>query len=284
MDEAVATLERAALAAIACDEPVNARALQLLLRRYESGAFADPHAHEIIGQALAAALESHTTDQSVLGRAAWTELFVEATALSDDDRLIEAVGALIPELRGASTRASFPERCAAIGACLRAAGLEAFTSIAADMVDELERAVGRAYEPGEHIGSFADQVRAASSLLTGYGLTGRLPYSMLAEELMQMPLESESADLDTVCEGARVLCRLAALRDDVDYRSAAVVAPRAEYRAAASTLLDARVGEALRAGAAGAIYALARLELESQPHEKLEHEAQSAIRNPQSEI
>ena len=109
-----------------------------------------------------------------------------------------------------------------------------------------------------------DQVRAASTLLTAYGLSGRLPYSMLAEELIQR-VQSGATQLDFVtdCERARVLCRLARLHDDPDYRAAAVLAPGADYRRDAERLLAAHAAEARRRGAAGAIYGLALLELES---------------------
>ena len=60
-------------------------------------------------------------------------------------------------------------------------------------IDELEHAVAASYRPGEGLvgsgpaagrGSADDHVRAASALLTAFEMTGRLPYSMLAEELI----------------------------------------------------------------------------------------------------
>jgi hypothetical protein len=89
---------------------------------------------------------------------------------------------------------------------------------------------------------------------------------MLAEELMQHSLIDASIDLTTACEGARVLCRLAALHDDADYLASAIVTPGADYRRDAARLLDARADEAVRCGANGAIYAIAQLELESGLH------------------
>ena len=64
-----------------------------------------------------------------------------------------------------------------------------------DAIDQLERVVGGGYRPGDGLvarsatasrrrGSVADHVRGASALLTALELTGRLPYSMLAEELI----------------------------------------------------------------------------------------------------
>jgi hypothetical protein len=268
LHEAVTKLEGVVLAALQRDdlEVINARALQLLLRRYQSSPPRDDGLDETLGRALAVALERYATDETVLGRAAWIELFVEATGLSDDDRFIAAIGTLAAALRRAWDRPPLGQRCVAIGASLYAAALEPFQSIAADAIDELERTVGRSYEPGEPLGSPSDQVRAASALLVAYGLTGRLPYSMLAEELMQHSLIDASVDLATACEGARVLCRLAALHDDADYRAAAILAPGANYRGDAARLLDARADEALQRGASGAIYAIAQLELESGLH------------------
>ena len=178
-------LEGAVLAALVRDdfgEVVDARALQLLLRRYQSGALADDNLDVTLGRALAIALDRYAADETVLGRAAWMELFVEASALSDDDRLLEAIGTLASALRRAWGTPPLGQRCAAVGASLYAAALEPFQAIAADAIDELERIIGRTYEPGELIGSSSDQVRAASALLAAYALTGRLPYSMLAED------------------------------------------------------------------------------------------------------
>src|SRR5437763_155735 len=79
-----------------------------------------------------------------------------------------------------------------------------------------ERIGGRSYGPGEGIGDYADHVRAAGALLTAYETTGRLPYAMLAEELMQSSKRTSASNRPYVieCEAARVLCRLAALHDD----------------------------------------------------------------------
>jgi len=268
LHEAVTKLEAAVLAGLQRDdgEVVDARGLQLLLRRYRSAPPAADDLDVMLGRALAVALDRYAEDQTVFGRAAWMELFVEASALSDDNRLVEAIGALAAALRHAWATPPLGQRCAAIGASLYAAALEPFQAIAADAIDELERIIGRTYEPGEAIGSSSDQVWAASALLVAYALTGRLPYSMLAEELMQHSLIDASTDLATACEGARVLCRLAALHDDADYRAAAVVTPGADYRRAAARLLDARAVEAVQCGARGAIYAIAQLELESGLH------------------
>ena len=59
-----------------------------------------------------------------------------------------------------------------------------------------------------------------------------------------------------------MLCRLAALHDDPDYRGAAVIADGADYRADASRILEAQAARA-RAGSASdaAAYGLALLRL-----------------------
>src|SRR4029077_14838820 len=107
-------------------------------------------------------------------------------------------------------------------------------------------------------------VRAASALLTAFELTGSLPYSMLAEELMVFARRAPSPDagLRIQCGAARVLCRLAALHDDPEYRGAAVIAGGADYREEASRILAAQTPRALAAPPAhAAAYGLALLDL-----------------------
>jgi len=114
-------------------------------------------------------------------------------------------------------------------------------------IDELERIIASAYRPGE---SLTVAPHLASALLTAFEITGRLPYSMLAEELMSglraesasVRLRTESAsarqtDLVDDCEAALVFCRLAALHGNAEYRAAAVLAPGADYRADAARIL-----------------------------------------------
>ena len=90
-------------------------------------------------------------------------------------------------------------------------------------------------------------MRPASALLTAFEHSGRLPYSMLAEELMQ-PVRRDPASVVGVgaaCETARVLCRLAALHGDPRYRGAAIVAEDADYRSDAARILMAQFAPAL---------------------------------------
>jgi uncharacterized protein YyaL (SSP411 family) len=148
-----------------------------------------------------------------------------------------------------------------IDACLRASDVcvdrGETQGLIADAVDELERIVGPLYRPGEGVahtvsepasarGNLADQVHTASALLDAYERTGRLPYSMLAEELMQFALNLDPGTLEprtlehflSSCEAVRALCRIAALHQDEDYRTAAVIAPDRDYVLEAGRLLD----------------------------------------------
>jgi uncharacterized protein YyaL (SSP411 family) len=134
--------------------------------------------------------------------------------------------------------------------------------------------IGGSYRPGDGLvgdrdgirvrGTLDDHVRGAAALLTAFELTGRLPYSMLAEELVAIARRDLFTDSSIAgrCHTARVLCRLAALHDDPDYRGAAVIASGADYRAEASRIL-ASVSAPARAGTvpAAAGYGLALLDL-----------------------
>ena len=85
-------------------------------------------------------------------RCQWLGLFAEAAVVSDDARLPAAVNEWL-----------------------------------ARVIDDLEQVIRSAYEPGEGLmgASLLDQLRTALALLTAFELTGRLPYSMLADELLQ---------------------------------------------------------------------------------------------------
>jgi hypothetical protein len=100
-------------------------------------------------------------------------------------------------------------------------------------------------------------------LLTAFDVSGRLPYPMLAVELMQTASGRPSHAFEEQCDAARVWCRLAALHASAGYRDAAVVAPNADYQADAIRMLSELADEAGRRGASAAIYGFALLELES---------------------
>jgi uncharacterized protein YyaL (SSP411 family) len=158
-----------------------------------------------------------------------------------------------------------------IDACLATSGVPAIDAreSTAAAIDELERIVCSVYTPGERIahlltnpeasdGDLDDHVASAAGLLTAYAVTGRLPYSMLAEELIESarPLLTPGP-FAARCESARVMCRLAALHVDESYRAAAVVVPERDYRGDARRLLDGLGTPEVDAPDALGIYALA---------------------------
>jgi hypothetical protein len=262
-DPGVAEIE--SIAAIVLDgllaRPPDPIALVFLLRHF---ATTDRDAiREMLGEALTHALACHADDVSLAQRAAWLLLFREAAALSNDERLAAVAIQLIDGLRRDwRSPGSVADAMYSVDACLRAADLDGDRAgaVIAAAVDQLERIVGESYGPGEGIGDYADHVRSAAALVTAYDVTGRLPYAMLAEELMQASTRMSSGpDFTMACEAARVFCRLAAAHDDAGYRAAAVIAPNADYRADASRLLAALSPRARAENAP--IYALALSEL-----------------------
>jgi uncharacterized protein YyaL (SSP411 family) len=258
-DELDAITERL-VDAVAGDQPNSADCTRFLLRQYLGTERDD--LRDALGVGLAQALTQAAGEVTVVGRAGWLTLFVEAAAIADDERILEAIGELLTALRAqCRTLRAVSEASACVDACLRASSLFDAAEIVPDAIDQLERVIGAAYQPGEGVpGGPPDQVRAASALITAYEITGRLPYSMLAEELMQIARRSAAAESDLVfhCETARVLCRLAALHDDADYRGAAVIAEAADYKSDAARILTAQSARALNASPdEAAIYGLA---------------------------
>ena len=241
--------------------PPDPIALVFLLRQF--AATDRDTIRDQLGEALTDALAHHTVVVAPAQRAAWLLLFREAAALSSDERLAATAVGLIDSLRRDwRSRASVADAMYAVDACLRAAdvGGDRAGPLISAAIDELERIVGESYGPGEGIGDYADHVRSAAALITAYDVTGRLPYAMLAEELMQVSARLSAGRGFTIeCEAARVYCRLAAVNDDDDYRAAAVIAPDANYRADASRMLAALSPRARAEGAP--IYGLALSEL-----------------------
>jgi hypothetical protein len=255
------------------DDAIDGVALTFLLRQYLSTDRED--LRSALGAALAQAVVDAPAEPTVTGRAAWLTLFVEACAVADDERMLGVAEALVGSLR-----AEWPmlnrvdEAAASIDACLRAAELLDPAALVPDAIDQLERVVGGAYRPGAGVahtcdggradGRPIDQVRASTALLTAFELTGRLPYSMLAEELMQHAQHEtwDEGDVVVHCEAARVFCRLAALHDDPEYRGAAVIAEGADYRDHAVRLVSKQSPRARDAAPAhAAAYGLALREL-----------------------
>jgi hypothetical protein len=248
-------------------DALDAGSLTFLLRQYLS---TDRHdLREALGGALASALEHAASAPATGERAAWLMLFAEVVAIADDERIIAAIGGLVTSLRAEwPASRSVEEGAASVEACLVASALFNPQELVPPAIDQLEHVVGGAYQPGEGVrGGLINQVRAASALLTAFEVTGRLPYSMLAEELMQTarraaPDHADPAALVVYCEAARVFCRLATLHDDADYRKAAVIATDADYRGDAARILAAQSTRVLDAPAAhAAAYGLALLDL-----------------------
>jgi uncharacterized protein YyaL (SSP411 family) len=280
---AVEWLTEIVLREIRGGEPVSPAATTLLIRRYAATGRDD------VRDAVSGALARALTEVASLGgdvASAWIGVLVEAAAMTDDDRLPEAVAALAGSLRQAwPGRDTVGEAMTSVDAVLKAADLltpEAGEAAIVQSIDELERVVGRAYHPGEGIahslarpdeadGNLDDHVCAAMALMTAYGRTGRLPYPMLAEELLQFARRSWWDDRDGTfrvstsadeafrsrCEAARALCRIAALHDDDEYRRAAVIANAATYGLDAERALRALEPEYRRYGAEAAVYGLA---------------------------
>jgi uncharacterized protein YyaL (SSP411 family) len=148
--------------------------------------------------------------------------------------------------------------------------------VATSAIDELERIVGRSYEPGDGLAGrgLLEHSAASSALLTAFAVAGRLPYAMLADELIQFARRSwwnqglggfdEKAERGTRtgeqfvanCEMARILCRMALLHADSSYRDIAVLAPRADYAEDARRTL-ARFAPSVNSSSDSALYALA---------------------------
>ena len=243
------------------DDPI---VLRFLLRRFRATGRDD--LRDGLGPALARALDQHGGDVAMQRRAEWLTLFAEAAAVSDDERMHEAVGELLEVVsRCWRSAATMAEAAAALDACLSAGSVVDNRGAIAAAIDELERVVGPAYSPGEGLldpsGAFelTDQIYAASALLTAYEISARLPYSMLAEELMQTAQRQgwEACGVIASCDAARVFCRLASLHGDDEYIAAAVVAPHAAYRADAERILTRQAPRALDDPRDAAAYGLA---------------------------
>jgi hypothetical protein len=246
------------LQADARGEPLGPLALTFLVRRY-----AATGAEELRGaleRGLTTGLEGLASENR--NKAGWIQTLCEAAAVADDERIGDGVMRAARGLcAGWPSRGAIVDAMRDVDACLTAALVldERGRDVAGAAVDELERVMCIAYHPGEMLprslqnpeepdGGIEEHVAAASALLTAHDLTARLPYSMLAEELIQAvrrpggPHETGQAEgLNCAgrCALARVLGRLARLHDDDDYRRAAVIARSCDYRAEAKAELDA---------------------------------------------
>ena len=190
-------------------DAVDAVTLTFLLRQYLGTDRQD--LRDALGSALASALEHAASEPSAGGRAAWLTLFAEVAAIAEDERIVAVIGELVAGLRAEWPAASgVSEGAAAVEAVLVASSLFDPQELVPPAIDQLEHVIGGAYQPGAGVrGGLINQVRAASALLTAFEITGRLPYSMLAEELMQTARRTapDDANPETIvvyCEAARV--------------------------------------------------------------------------------
>ena len=266
MQQALDAITETVLQAELRGETIGPAAITFLLRRYLATGRDD--IRPALERSLTAAIETHRT-QSEPALAEWIRMFAEAVAMTDDPRVVGTIVEGVAALRQTwPSRGSIAEAMQTVDACLSAADYSASDLVPA-AVDELERVVCYVYRPGEKIarslsrpdeadGMLIDHVCAASALLTAYLVTGRLPYSMLAEELIRAarPLLDEGG-FAAQCECARVFCRLAVLHSDAEYRAAAVIARDSDYRDEARRLLESLFPSYGEHGAAAAIYGVA---------------------------
>jgi transketolase len=208
-------------------------AVTFLLRRYADTG--DAALRPAVEEGLTAGLEILNTGLDPRLRSEWLSAMNQALALSDDPSLQPAIAA----------------------------------SLAA-VIDDLERLIGRSYEPGYGLagGTLADHAWCALALLAAFDLTGRLPYSMLAEELVQFARRqwwrddrgAFDGDLRANAVAARVLCGLAILRQDPQYAEAAAVAHDTRYAHQVGQILAALAIHEPQRSDAAADYGLALLD------------------------
>ena len=244
-------LTDAIVAAIERDERVAPAALLLLLRRYSSGG--RPDVAEALGTGFARELDYQARGGFEEDPTGWLAVFGEAAAASDDSRLAHAAARLVPLVCGRWSAPAIDDRMQSIESCLLALAVPEARAVTAQAVDSIERSVAIAYRPGAGVlhevptepgtpferGGLADHVCTASTLVTAYALSGRLPYAMLADELMQSVLRQpvQGASFISRCDAARVQSRLAALHREPEYRRTAVLPTATDYAKEAENAL-----------------------------------------------
>lgn len=231
-DEVLAWITAAVLGGVARGESSPAAVL-FLLRRYV--ALGDLSLRAAVETGLARGVEAVALERDPRERCQWLGLFADASSMAEDDDL-----------------------AAAVNTCL------------AGTIDDLERLIRAGYEPGDGLvdASLSDQLRTAVALLTAFELTGRLPYSMLAEELLQVARRTAwddeqgtfRVDVAGNSLAVQVMCRLAALHRDPSYTEHAVVAASPSYEADTARILDKLAATYRDSPAAAADYGLALLE------------------------
>jgi hypothetical protein len=265
------------LAALANDEVVGPTTLTFLLTRYAATDRDD--IAEALGLALAAAVDDQRPSLSLRQQAEWTRAFAAAAVMSNDSRIHEAVARGVQQIREqwrTPGRADTATKARAITACLHAVPVSHESNLLAASVDELERLVNDCYEPGAGMGDLDAQLSSASALLAAHILTGRVPYSMLADELMQLTWrgawdapaggflnKTDAADPKPFvanCDAALVCCRLAVLHRDPAYRTTAVTSSNADYLQLAGSTIASQSPRVHALGASAAPYGLALAE------------------------
>jgi hypothetical protein len=283
--DAIESITDHIVATVPSQDLLDALALTFLLRRYRATGRSD--VCNALEPALARALERDVLDETTTQRAGWLTVFSEAATLSADERIHHAGNTLAAELvRKWGQESAVDAAASSVDACLVWSQVRDSGNLVGNAVDELERIVASAYQPEEGLthstgrsrairGQLTDHVALSTALLTAYNVSGRLPYPMLAEELMQFARRSlwdeetgafwastldRHQPLVDNCNAARVFCRLAALHADPDYIKAAVVAPHADYAQDAARVLS-RVSQSSQKGEpATAAYGLALAE------------------------
>jgi hypothetical protein len=201
-----------------------------------------------MGWALAEGFARARDAVSLDEQAAWIDVLVNAAPVCDDARIPEIVDALLNRQRRSwGPTEGLLVKARSISACLRATHLvadQAGAGITRDAVDELERVVDRAYDPGNGLtpADVHDQLAFGLTLIDAYHATGRLPYAMLAEELLQVSRRTgwnaatrafgelfDDRSFLVNCDAACLLSAVARLHDDGDYQKAAVIAPGCDY-------------------------------------------------------
>jgi hypothetical protein len=261
------------LDACAREESIDPRALQLLLRRLS--ATGRPDLAGPLGDALARALDRLANESPDQDGDRWLTLVSEAASMSDDARLGRAACALLPHVRNGWSSGMVDRAMRSIDASFGALGVAGSPGLAAAAVDALERVVAGGYRPGDGMahevgaprfaaGDLTDHVSSASALLAAYALTDRLPYAMLADELMQYTIRCADryagASFADRCDEARVFCRLGVLHRNDDYRASAVMSAGVDYVSEAARRLALLEPKVEAHGVAAAPFGLALAE------------------------
>ena len=248
-------LTDAALGSLMRDAVPPPHVLRFLLRRYLVTARED--VRDGLEAALAAAIAAATPTEQLEDLADWTEVWIDAAAATADTRVGDAAAAMIARQRrewGSTAETAAVMR--SIGACVcgRALASDDEEGVLADAIDELERIIGRGYRPGGGMaaGALDDQIASGLALVAAFQATGRLPYAMLAEELLQFARRSRwntdrglfnttsNEHAFTVnCDGIRLLRAVGRWHEDPEYLRVAVVAPDAAYATDAGGALAA---------------------------------------------